>query len=149
MKEKKGFAQQLQALRKKANLIQPELAQLVGVSVITLKRWETGVRTPRIEEIKKLCEVLNCTETELLNGADSQTWELKMVVNKTGKTEGGILDMTGSTSTATLEIGDLAMAITLSASYALWESDEEFEKLVEQLRRRRRTGLKTRREDWD
>ena len=56
--------------------------------------------------------------------------------------------MTSSKSSAVLNVGDDAMAITLSASYELWENDAEFEKLIEQLRRKRATGLKTRREDW-
>ena len=82
MKKKEGFARRLQDFRKKANLIQPELAELIGVSVITLKRWETGIRTPRIEEIKRLCEVLGCTEAELLNNTASENWELKLLVSK-------------------------------------------------------------------
>ena len=148
MKERGGFAKCLQMLRKKANLIQPELAELIGVSVVTLKRWETGVRTPRIEEIKKLCEVLGCTESELLNGPASQNWELRMVVSKTGDKEGGTVDMTGTGSTATLSIGDNAMAITLSADYTLWEDDAKFEVLMEDIRRKRQLGLKTRKEGW-
>ena len=81
MKERGGFAKCLQMLRKKANLIQPELAELIGVSIVTLKRWETGVRTPRIEEIKKLCEVLGCTESELLNGPRDGKVELVLSWN--------------------------------------------------------------------
>ena len=68
MQEKGGFSRWLQILRKKANLTQPKLAKLAGISVITVKRWEKGVRTPRIEEIQKLCEVLGCSESELLKG---------------------------------------------------------------------------------
>ena len=71
-----------------------------------------------------------------------------MVVNKTEKLEGGTIDMTGTGSTATLNIGDTAMAITLSAGYPLWEDDEEFEGLIEDLRRKRQLGLKTRKEGW-
>ena len=64
MQEKGGFSRWLQILRKKANLTQPKLAKLAGISVITVKRWEKGVRTPRIEEIQKLCEVLGCSESK-------------------------------------------------------------------------------------
>ncbi|MBR1438259.1 MAG: helix-turn-helix transcriptional regulator [Synergistaceae bacterium] len=148
MKKKEGFARRLQEFRKKANLIQPELAELIGVSVITLKRWETGIRTPRIEEIKRLCEVLGCTEAELLNNTASENWELKLLVSKTEKIKGGTIDMTGTGSTATLSVGDTAMAITLSAGYPLWEDDEQFEGLIEDLRRKRQLGLKTRKEGW-
>ncbi len=138
----------IKQLRKSRNMTQEELSERIGVHENTIRLWEKGIREPRSSDIRKLCEIFNCTETELLNGPNSQTWELKLVVNKTGNTEGGTLDMTGL-ATATLEIGDLSMGITLSAPYVLWENNEEFEKLVEQLRRKRKTGLRTRHEDWD
>ena len=34
---------------------------------MTVRRWEWGERQPRMEEIKKLCEVLHVSEAELLN----------------------------------------------------------------------------------
>ena len=148
MESEKGFARWLKEFRKRAKLIQPDFAELVGVSLITVKRWEMGIRTPRIEEIEKICKVLNCTESELLNGPDNQNWELKLVVAKTSQNEGGMIDMTGATNTATLSISDNAMAITLSAEYALWEDDAKFEDLIADLRRKRQLGLNTRREGW-
>lgn len=138
----------ISALRKKKNINQEELAHMLSINTATLSRWENGHFEPKASMIKRLCEALECTEIELLNGPNSQTWELKLVVNKTGNTEGGTLDMTGL-ATATLEIGDLSMGITLSAPFALWEDDTKFEELIEQLRRKRKTGLRTRREDWD
>ena len=54
--------------RKKAGLTQPDLAQLLGVSFSTLRRWEAYGGQPRADELKKLCEVLGCSESELLNG---------------------------------------------------------------------------------
>ena len=149
MPEDNKFAQRMRELRESKGLSQEKLAELIKVSVMTVRRWEWGQRVPRLEEIKQLVSVLGITTDELLNGADAQTWELRMVVNKTGKSEGGIVDMTGTGSTATLEIGGFSMGITLSAPFALWEDDAKFEELIEQLRRKRRTGLKTRREDWD
>ena len=125
-----------------------KLSEMIGVQLNTIWRWESERASPSIEMAKTLSKIFGISESELLNGPNSQTWELKLVVNKTGNTEGGILDMTGL-ATATLEIGDLSMGITLSAPFALWEDDVKFEELVEQLRRKRRTGLKTRREDWD
>lgn len=65
--EDKNFAQRLKELRRKARLTQEELANLVKVSPITERRWEWGERTPRMEEIKKLVEVLHVSEAELLN----------------------------------------------------------------------------------
>ncbi|MBR1437771.1 MAG: helix-turn-helix transcriptional regulator [Synergistaceae bacterium] len=138
----------IKQLRKSRNMTQEELSERIGVHENTIRLWEKGIREPRSSDIAKLCEVLNCTESELFNGTASQTWELRMVVNKTEKIEGGTIDMTGNGSTATLSVGDTAMAITLSANYPLWEDDEQFEELVEDLRRKRQLGLKTRKEGW-
>ena len=138
----------LKYYREKAGLSMNKLSEMIGVQLNTVWRWESERASPSVDMAKALSKILGISESELLNGPDSRTWELKLVVNK-GKKEGGILDMTGATSATTLEIGDFSMGITLSAPFALWEDDAKFEELVEQLRRKRRTGLKTRREDWD
>ena len=135
--------------RKKAGLTQPQLAELLHVSFSTLRRWETYGDYPRIDELQRLCDVLGCSEAELLNGAAMQDWELRLLVKRGDPTSKGVIDLTGKTVTSTLELSDLAMGITLSASYDLWEDDEKFEGLIEQLRKKRATGLKTRREDWE
>ena len=142
------LAQRLRELRKKAGLTQEELAEYVDVHLNTISRWENGIDTPKTFKIKRLAEVLHVSESELLNGPAMQEWELRMVVNKTGDKEGGTVNMTGTSSTATLSIGDNAMAITLSADYTLWEDDAKFEALMEDLRRKRQLGLKTRKEGW-
>ena len=136
----------LKELRRLRRLTQEELAVKMCVHENTIRLWEKGINEPRLSDIKQLCEILGCTESELLNGFDKDNWELKLVVSKTK--EGGIVDMTSSKSSAVLNIGDDAMAITLSASYDLWSDDAKFEELIADLRRKRATGLKTRREDW-
>ena len=40
------------------------------------------------------------------------------------------------------------MGITLSGAFPLWEDDEKFEDLISQLRKKRATGLKARKEGW-
>ena len=64
------FAERLKLFRKKKGLSQTELGDLVKVSLATVARWESGERQPRLEEIKKLCEIFDCSETELLNKSD-------------------------------------------------------------------------------
>ena len=140
------FSQQLRILRKRAGLTQEELAEQLGLSYMTIRRWETMKIIPRFDEIKKIAEILHVRESELLNGSSADNWELRLVVSKTN--EGGIVDMTSSKSSAVLNISDDAMAITLSAGYELWEDDSAFEELISQLRRKRSVGLKTRREEW-
>ena len=48
----------LKTLRKRSRMTQEKLAEAVGVSRITLSRWEAGTREPSASEIKKLCEIL-------------------------------------------------------------------------------------------
>ena len=145
----------IRELRKKRGITQEELAAQIEVHENTIRLWEKGIREPRSSDIAKLCEVLNCSEAELLNSPALQNWELKLVMSKTGgKTEGGTvnltatMDMTAARSTATLAIGDNAMGITLSAPYELWEDNSRFEELIDDIRRKRSKGLKIRREDW-
>ena len=54
--------------RKKRQLTQAELAKECNLSAKTISRYETGEREPRVSDIVRLCEALNVTETELLNG---------------------------------------------------------------------------------
>jgi len=47
---------------------------------MTVRRWELGVREPKADDIRKICKILNCTEAELLNGADEQEFEVKILM---------------------------------------------------------------------
>ncbi len=116
-----GLAQRLKELRKKAGLTQEELAELIDVHLNTISRWENGIDTPKTFKITQLAKVLNVNEVELINGTPSQNWELKLLVSKTRENEGGTVDMSGKSSTATLSVGDDAMAITMSADYQFFK----------------------------
>ena len=142
------FSQQLKIFRKRAGLTQEELAERLNLSYMTIRRWETMKITPRFDEIQKIAKILSCTESELLNGPAEDSWELRLVMKKAGDPQKGVLDMTNRNSNAALYIEDDQMAITLTAGYDLWSDDAKFEDLLEQLRRKRAIGLKTRREDW-
>lgn len=127
-------------------MTQVQLSEAVKCSVDSIRRWESGQREPRASEITKLCEVLGVSEAELLRGPAEDVWELRLVFDQEGK---GVMDLTqGATSSATLEIGDNGMGITLSGAFPLWEDDEKFEDLISQLRKKRETGLKARKEGW-
>ena len=138
--------QNIRACRKKLAINQKTLATLVDVSFTTVRRWEKNERAPRVDELQRLCEVLGVSEAELLRGPAEDVWELKLIFDKEWK---GVMDLThGATSSATLEIGDNGMGITLSGAFPLWEDDEKFEDLISQLRKKRATGLKARKEGW-
>ena len=136
----------LKEWRTKSGLSQFELSEKAGVHENTIRRWESGQREPRASEIAKLCEVLGVSVDDLLRGPAEDVWELRVVFDREGK---GVMDLTqGATSSATLEIGDNGMGITLSGAFPLWEDDEKFEDLISQLRKKRATGLKARKEGW-
>lgn len=52
--------------RKSLNLTQAQLAKAIGVSVITICRWENGSQTPSIPMCRTLCEFFECSFDELL-----------------------------------------------------------------------------------
>ncbi len=51
---------------RKGNMTQAELAELIGVHEITVRRWELGERTPNIKDLQKISEVLRIPMEELL-----------------------------------------------------------------------------------
>lgn len=55
-------------LRKLNNLSQRELASAVGVSDISVSKWENGKSYPTGENLQRLAEVLNCEPEEILSG---------------------------------------------------------------------------------
>ena len=89
MAEDSLFAQNVRKLREREGLSQEKLAKLVKVSPMTVRRWEWGLREPRLEEIKQLANALHVTESELLNG--SQDGKVRVVLAYDWqKYEGGI-----------------------------------------------------------
>ena len=54
--------------RKDKNLTQSDLAELLGVSNRTISKWETGRGMPDLSMFKLLCDNLDITYNELLNG---------------------------------------------------------------------------------
>lgn len=66
--------------RTEKNMTQQELAKLIPCSVDSIRRWEANVREPRTSDLQRLCEVLGCTESELLNGQVQQEFEVKILM---------------------------------------------------------------------
>ena len=138
------IGEMIRELRKKSGLTQSELAEKLEISFSTLRRWEVYDGQPQANEIKKLCEVLHCTESELLNGQKRNDWDLRLVIAR----EGEEIDMTTMEPDATLSIKDKTMTVSLTAGYDLWEDDAKFDGLIEMLKARRSAGLRLRKESW-
>ena len=84
------------------------------------------------------------TEAELLSAPASKVWELRVVYQREDREE--VVDVTGNTSNAELVVGERGMAVRLDGPYELWSDDARFEELIQDLRRKRETGLKSRKE---
>ncbi len=54
--------------RKAKGLTQAQFAELLDMSEMTIRRWESGERSPRIEELQKISSVLDIPINELLDG---------------------------------------------------------------------------------
>ena len=53
-----SFSENLKKLRKRANLSQSELANLLGINQYNISFWEIGRSEPNIEQIIKISEIL-------------------------------------------------------------------------------------------
>jgi len=62
------FPKILAALRKEKKLTQQKLADMVGVHVIQIRRYESGAAQPTLEVIKKLSIALSVSADKLIFG---------------------------------------------------------------------------------
>ena len=58
--------------RKEKNLTQEQLAEQLNISNKTVSKWETGKCMPDYSVIKNLCEVLEITISELMDGEEER-----------------------------------------------------------------------------
>ena len=66
-----GFGQQLRAWRRQRFLTQQDLATQLGVSYMTVQRWELGQTLPRLAHQKKLVDALGITPAQLFAALES------------------------------------------------------------------------------
>ena len=55
----KNFGKLMRRERKKQGMTQAELAEKAGVSTMTIRRYESGDRKPRFEEVLKISDALS------------------------------------------------------------------------------------------
>ena len=67
-----SFSENLQAIRKKNQLSQEELAELLGVSRQAVSKWELGEGYPEVEKLLVLSKKLNVSLDSLMTGSISQ-----------------------------------------------------------------------------
>ena len=67
--EKMSFSENLQAIRKKNQMSQEELAELLGVSRQAVSKWELGEGYPEVEKLLILSKKLNISLDSLMTGS--------------------------------------------------------------------------------
>jgi len=73
------LSNRIKSNRNRLGMKQQELADKVGVSLMTVLRWEKGIRSPRMEEIKKLAEALNTSVEYLMGLTESEPQETPQI----------------------------------------------------------------------
>ena len=68
--EKKLIGQNIKQLRKKKGLLHEDLANLVGLKVGTISKYEQGDRTPGINQMIAIAEALDCSVNDFLPTED-------------------------------------------------------------------------------
>ena len=61
-----GFGKTIKALRRKQDLTQERLAEMLSISPQAISRWETDMAMPDISLIAPLCHLFNISADELL-----------------------------------------------------------------------------------
>lgn len=56
----------LKAARINAGLTQAEIAEKVGVSKPTYKKWEQGTSEPKVSQFKQLCDALRVAPDDII-----------------------------------------------------------------------------------
>lgn len=125
-------SQHIKTYRKRAKMTQIELAEMLGVHELTLRRWESGLREPRATGIKKLCEVLKVSEAELLNGPQSEKWELQIRIVK--DMEEIVTMIAGMPCISNVDLNPAGALVGVGGGWGVWEDDEKFEDLITQIR---------------
>ena len=66
-----NLAERIRKYRRERKISQSELAGCLGVSEMTVRRWESNIRSPRMEEVNRISEVLDIPISELLGDANT------------------------------------------------------------------------------
>lgn len=67
------IGERLKRARKEKHLTQEQLAEQIDVSIAFLSRIERGSSQINLKRLSQICEILDVTEGDILNGASSKS----------------------------------------------------------------------------
>lgn len=132
------IGERLRRLRKKAGLTQEQLAEIAGVSPITISWWENDKYLPKTQSIKALAKALGVSEADLLNDPppNSGEWILSITVRQELKEE--VIDVSKPIpEISTIITANTGAYIALGGSYEHFTDDTLFKGLIAQLKKMR------------
>ena len=136
------FGQTLRRLRKKAGLTQEELADKLGVHERRIRRWELDEGMPRTEEVKKLAEALSVSVLDLLepHAPNNHHWVLTVRIVDGLKEE--VIDLAkGIPTISVINTSKDGGLLTIGGSYELWTDDNNFKRLISDLKKYRKSVI--------
>lgn len=138
------FGNRLKALRKKAGLTQGKLADIIGVSLLTLFRWEKNERQPKVEDIKALAKALGVSEAQLLNDdSPSLTGEWVIQINVAEHLDLEVIDLNGNIQPlALITASPDGVAFTIKAPWSELQTKGGLEKLFKRILKEHYSALR-------
>ena len=124
-----NFGERLKKLRKKSGLTQTQLAEAVGVSLLTCFRWEKNERAPRLEDIKALAKALNVSESDLLHDPPERAGEWILTIRHSEEKD-EVLDLRGGVMPTISEVitNQTGAYVRLGGDWSLWFDDKAYAK---------------------
>lgn len=61
------IGERIKLFREDRNMSQKDFAEKIGVSNSRVSNWEQGINRPDVDLLKKICEILNVSPSELLD----------------------------------------------------------------------------------
>lgn len=128
-----NFGERLKQLRKSKGLNQEDLADALGMSYMTIRRWEKGITTPRMEDIKALAKALGVSEADLLNDSlrehNPGEWVISFKTVAHFDTE-EVVDMTGNISpVCSIQAGPNGCGLVIKADWKSASTKKGLEEL--------------------
>ena len=62
-----NIGRNIKTVRKSRGFTQEKLSNKLGVSIMTIRRWESGSRIPKFNTVEKIADALGITTDQLIN----------------------------------------------------------------------------------
>ena len=129
-----NFGVRLKKLRKKAGLTQEELSETLGISYMTVRRWESGKSIPRIDEIRRIAQALNVPESDLLNDPPPVSGEWVITLKVSNKLDKEEINLIGNVQPVTsIQATPDGCAVTIQAGWDMLKTKKQLEQLFKRI----------------